>query len=294
MDIAEPAAKRPCKASARKTPFQPKHAMQYGLSVTARDPTTSEVVDVRCQFCVCFGREGSSKKSSTTWTFEGPPFRIDNYTQHFRLNHKSRWAEYQGLAPQEKSKYFDVAVKHAETLCHYIENKSAAIMLSDKNNIVDVVIGDMLWHPTDMEGQTRANAMSLFKPNEDGSGYLVEINKSKQFLLATRFVGRGMSFAMAVDAIHDAKDVCDIPKLGVCNDFLVASYAKVACAISIEHISQALSSKWAFSVAFDASTDLQQTSWVDVHVRYYQSFGLENLHLVTLPFRILFLQRSVF
>ncbi|CAK9205579.1 unnamed protein product, partial [Sphagnum troendelagicum] len=140
----------------------------------------------------------------------------------------------------------------------------------------------MLWHPTDMEGQTRANAMSLFKPNEDGSGYFVEINKSKQFLLATRFVGRGMSFAMAADAIHDAKDVCDISKLGVCNDFLVASYARVACAISIEHISQALSSKWAFSVAFDASTDLQQTSWVDVRVRYYQSSGLENLHLKNL------------
>lgn len=95
------------------------------------------------------------------------------------------------------------------------------------------MIGDMLWHPTDMEGQTRAIAMSLFKPNEDGSGYLVEINKSKQFLLATRFVGRGMWFAMAADAIHDAKDVCDIPKLGVCNDFLVASYARVACAILI-------------------------------------------------------------
>jgi hypothetical protein len=87
-----------------------------------------------------------------------------------------------------------------------------------------------------MEGQTRENALSLFKRKEDGS-YLVEINKSKQFLLVTHFVGRGMSFAMAADAIHDAKEVCDIVKLGACNDYLVASYAKAACAISIEHIS---------------------------------------------------------
>ncbi|CAM6006919.1 unnamed protein product [Sphagnum balticum] len=63
----------------------------------------------------------------------------------------------------------------------------------------------MLWHPTDMEGQTRENALSLFKRKEDSS-YLVEITKSKQFLLATRYVGRGMSFAMAADAIHDAKE----------------------------------------------------------------------------------------
>jgi hypothetical protein len=203
--------------------------------------------------------------------------------QHLRLNHKTRWGEYQGLAQQEKSKYFDVAVKHAETICHYIESRSEAITLTVGSRIVDVVIGDMLWHPTEMEGQTRENALSLFKRKEDGN-YLVEINKSKQFLLVTRFVGRGMSFAMAADAIHDAKEVCDIVKLGACNDYLVASYARAACAISIEHISQVLCSKWAFSLAFDASTNLQQTSWVDVRIRYYQNSVLENLHLITLPF----------
>ncbi len=134
-----------------------------------------------------------------------------------------------------------------------------------------------------MEGQTRENALSLFKRKEDGS-YLVEITKSKQFLLATRYVGRGMSFAMAADAIHDAKEVCDIPKLGACGDYLVASYARVACAFLIEHISQVLCSKWAFSVAFDVSTDLQQTSWVDVCIRYYQNSALEILYLITLRF----------
>ncbi len=145
------------------------------------------------------------------------------------------------------------------------------------------MIGDMLWHPTDMEGQTRENTLSLFKRKEDGI-YLVEITKSKQFLLTTRYVGRGMSFAMAADAIHDAKEVCDIPKLGACSDYLVASYARVACALSIEHISQVLCSKWVFSVAFDMSIDLQQTSWVDVRIRYYQNSAMENLHLITLPF----------
>jgi len=232
-----------------------KHTIQYGLSITARDPMSFEVVAVSYQFCICFGRENSSKKSLTTWTFEGPPFRTDNYTQHLHLNHKTRWEEYQGLAHQKKSKYFDIAVKHAETICHYIEPRSKTITLTVSSNIVDVVIGNMLWHPTDMEGQTRENVLSFFKRKEDGS-YLVEITKSKQFLLVTHYVGHGMSFAMAVDAIHDAKEVCDIPKLGACSDYLVASYARVACALSIEHILQVLCSKWAFSMAFDASTDL--------------------------------------
>ncbi|KAH9533357.1 hypothetical protein CY35_18G048000, partial [Sphagnum magellanicum] len=157
-----------------------KHAIQYGLSITAHDPMSSE----------------------------------------------------------EKSKYFDVAVKHAEIICHYIEPRSEVITLTVSSSIVDV------------------------------------ITKSKQYLLATRYVRRGMSFAMATDAIHDAKEVCNIPKLGACSDYLVASCAKVAF----------LCSEWAFSMAFDASTDLQQTSWVDVRIRYYQNSALENLHLITLPF----------
>jgi len=75
-----------------------------------------------------------------------------------------------------------------------------------------------------------------------------------------------MSFAMAADAIHDAKKVCDIPKLGACSDYLVTSYARVACALLIEHISQVLCSKWAFSVAFDVSTD-----------HYIAPFSLEGI-----------------
>jgi hypothetical protein len=199
METSELALTRPYKARARKTPFQTKHTIQYGLSITARDLMSSEVIVVCCQFCICFGREGSSKKSLTIWMFERPPFRADNYTQHLRLNHKTRWEEYQGLAHQEKSKYFNVVVKHVETICHYIEPRSKAITLTVSNIIVDVVIGDMLWHLTDMEGQTRENALSFFKWKEDGS-YLIKITKSKQFLLATRYVGRGMSFAMAADA----------------------------------------------------------------------------------------------
>ncbi len=74
METFEPVLKRPCKVGACKMPFQMKHAIQYGLSITACDPVSSKVVVVRCQFCICFGCEGSSKKSSTTWTFEGPPF----------------------------------------------------------------------------------------------------------------------------------------------------------------------------------------------------------------------------
>ena len=125
--------------------------------------------------------------------------------------------------------------------------------------------------------------MSILKSTEDGN-YIIQIKQTKQFELVTRFVARGMSFSMAADAVQDAKEVCDIAKLGYCNDYLVASYARSSCAISIENMAHMLASKWEFSVAFDASCDLQGVSWIDVRIRYCQYSCLENLHLITIPF----------
>ncbi|OWY92048.1 hypothetical protein PHMEG_00039103 [Phytophthora megakarya] len=46
------------KPPSRKTPFQPAHAIQYGLAVAMRD-THGLVCSVRCQFCQFIGREES-------------------------------------------------------------------------------------------------------------------------------------------------------------------------------------------------------------------------------------------
>lgn len=81
-------------------------------------------------------------------------------------------------------------------------------------SIVDVIIGDMLWNENDLYGQSRANAMSLFKQTDDGK-YCIQIIQKKQFEVVIRFVARKMYFSMAIDAIQDAREVCDIPKLGL-------------------------------------------------------------------------------
>lgn len=56
MDSTEPASKR-----FRKTPFQSKHLLQNGISIANRDTRFFEVVALRCQFCVYFGREEHAK-----------------------------------------------------------------------------------------------------------------------------------------------------------------------------------------------------------------------------------------
>ena len=41
----------------RKTLYNRTHDLEYGLKVAERDPVSTEVVSVCCQFCVFFGRE---------------------------------------------------------------------------------------------------------------------------------------------------------------------------------------------------------------------------------------------
>lgn len=122
MKVREPAAKLPC----REAPFQQKHALNYDLQIIPRHSQTSAVVAVRCQFCVCFGREVAKKKSATSLTIECPPFRTGNYRQHHRINYKTTRANYEELSHAEKPRFFDVPVKHAESFCHYPENRAEA------------------------------------------------------------------------------------------------------------------------------------------------------------------------
>ena len=46
-------------SSKRKTPFQHKWLLIYGLEICARDAKTSSVVSLRCRFCE-FGKEGAN------------------------------------------------------------------------------------------------------------------------------------------------------------------------------------------------------------------------------------------
>jgi hypothetical protein len=92
-----------------------------------------------------------------------------------------------------------------------------------------------------------------------------------------------MSFAMAADAIHMQKRFVTFQSSTLATITWLLPTPELHVPFRL-NISQVLCNKWAFSVAFDASTDLQQTSWVDVRIRYYQNSVLENLHLITLPF----------
>jgi hypothetical protein len=76
-------------------------------------------------------------------------------------------------------------------------------VLIDKD-IVDVIIGEMMFHPEDMDGITRARLLESFVPTLDSSEdaadagdvtqYAITVTNTKQFQLVVQYLAVGLSF----------------------------------------------------------------------------------------------------
>ena len=78
--------------TARNTPFQSKHLIEFGLKVSDVDVTTILTTSVRCEFCVYYGREqavGQKRVRQLTTTLKHwkSPFRAENYKKHHDSQH---------------------------------------------------------------------------------------------------------------------------------------------------------------------------------------------------------------
>ena len=197
------------------------HASTYGLKVMNRCADTTEVLSVRCQFCVYFGveidptkpqRERAPKTTNMAWT---RPFRVDKYTSHHKSQHPSQWAIYQACSVREKLEYFASITPFANMILAHVNSGSVTtpIELKIQSLIFDVLIGELFFHPDDQGGTTQKNALKLFKHVEggisDGPGDHCEvvISNREQFSLVVRNLSRGMSFRQCVNNHDDVKAV---------------------------------------------------------------------------------------
>lgn len=279
MSEAPPSKKQKVSGSVT-TPFQPKHELLYGVKPSDYG-AGGVVLGARCRFCLAFGRE--NKQSQSYWMFKAP-FRPQNYRAHLTKQHPEKWALYQTLSDSEKRNFFDVPIKAVELIHFYLDSQSDELHFSIGKNIVEVIIGRILWNPEDVDSNvTRSNALAVFRFNESTKLYDVCVKQVKQYQLATRLVGRGLSFRQAALAVQDAKDVTSCVKLGNCNDLIVAKYVRIVCAVSFQNIAELLSESWAFAIAVDGS-DCQSSSYIDLRVRLCSEGRLLSLHVIAVPF----------
>ena len=190
-------------AKPRTTKFQSSHAIIYGLKIMETDEYTKLIKSVSCRFCSIFGHEPMSgvkrqrQQTERTWSWTGPPFHAENFNSHHETQHSLTWERYQALSHAEKVKFFDVKIRSEDTLHRFFGDMSTSLHFTIDSNIIDVIIGDMLFHPDDHNGVTHANALKLFEKTPLGN-YEVNIANSMQFRLVIRMISRGISLITTV------------------------------------------------------------------------------------------------
>ncbi|CAK9881510.1 unnamed protein product [Sphagnum jensenii] len=110
------------------------------------------------------------------------PFRPEAYKNHHESQHHEDWISYRLLSHQEKVILFKK--KKVSSIHNFLDkDKDSLQFVISRPTIVDDVVGDLFFHQEEdeeddtSESITKANAMKLFKPQEDES-YLVTIKNS--------------------------------------------------------------------------------------------------------------------
>jgi len=277
----------------QQTPFQDKHTMEYGLQ-PVQQSVGGMITTVQCLFCVHIGREkheGPDVKrqhTKNTQLFQFS-FQPEAYKNHHESQHHEDWTNYQLLSHQERLAFFkkkEVSGIHS----FFDKDKDNLHFIISKPTIVDDVVGDLFFHPEENEEDdafepiTKANAMKLFKPQEDES-YLVTIKNSLRFDLAIQHISVGLSFRQTSKVIEQHRSATKNAKCSGLKDHMVGQFVRILLAVSMQIISDVLTDPtvWAFSLATDANTHLGVPLF-DQRIHVCVKGMLYNLHLVLVPF----------
>ncbi len=304
----------------KSTPFQPKHALEYGLELVKTEADGSQTV--RCLFCVFEGRDpveagaltGRKRKSRVDIKYFRKPFAPLNYRSHLNSQHTASWNEYSAPNQPDKAVYFNGKKKRVNTLHHHLDVSADTLVFTVQPAIIETIVGDLFFRDDEMleenaededdedndeeaagaaatiakkaanKAKQRTNAMKLFVKDEETDLYVVTIKNVTRYELALDHVGSGMSFRQTAGAIEHAKRRTFSAKLAGINDLIVGQFVRALVASNLQRISDLLShrSAWAFSFAGDGSTHRGQ-SFFDMRVRFCHQGFLANLHLVAIP-----------
>jgi hypothetical protein len=281
------------------TPFQAHHLDEFGLRICELPVGNSTAVATTvCRFCEVFGKEdsemGMKRGRSERVKYFKAPFRKENYSSHHRRMHSTQWAEYRELGPSAKKPFFDNGtIFGSQTTLHaFAAPRTPQLRVLIDKDIVDVIIGDMMFHPEDMDGITRARLLECFVPTLDSSEdaadagdvsrYAITVTNTKQFQLVAQYLAAGLSFRQVSQVIMATKEVLGIGSIGSCSEGIVSRYARFICAINLQCIAELLRPCWAFSVALDMATHME-TSYCDVRIRICHKSTVHDFHLLSIP-----------
>jgi hypothetical protein len=156
--------------------FQAHHVDEFGLWICERAVGNSTAIATMvCRSCEVFGKEesevGMKRGRSERVKYVKAPFRKENYSSHHRRIHSTQWAEYRELEPSAKKSFFDIGTISGsqKTMLASAAPRTPQLRVLIDKDIVDVIIGEMMLRPDDIDGITRARLLESFVRTLDSS-----------------------------------------------------------------------------------------------------------------------------
>ena len=99
------------------------------------------------------------------------PFRKENVSLHNKRVHSAKWTKYCELDTGKKKLFFNIgSISGSQATMHvFASPHSLPLGALIDNYIVDIIIGDMMFHPEDMDGITQARLLASFVLTLDSS-----------------------------------------------------------------------------------------------------------------------------
>ena len=282
-------------ASTRSRPFQKDYELKYGVKPIGKDLGTHAVISARCQPCVYFGKEeqvGSKRqrqqtKNIKTWT---APFRPELFVNHHCGQHPEKWEQYVSLSSHEKKAFFEKKTLFVNTIHAYLGPPEKEIRFKIRRAIVNIIIGEMFFAPSEVGGASHARALALFKPelgevsDPATDYYIATIKNCTQFELVVHHLAHGLSFRQVAAVIEGTKRIFGVHKIGAISESTVTNFARVIVATNLQSLHVLLESAdvLAFSLAFDSSTH-RGVSYLALRARFHYKNRLVNLHILAVP-----------
>jgi hypothetical protein len=163
-----------------------------------------------------------------------------------------------------------------------------------RRKIVNRVIGDLLFDPTELKEKVEA-ALSLFE--EDGarearvgrsehSELKATVIKVLAFSLVIDYVGAGLYFRQASHTLSSTADNTGLDKLKVMRENEVVKFVRAVSGVNLHALAGLLDNRegWDFSLAFEGAK-IQERSLLDVRVRRCLHGEIKDVHLHAIPLR---------
>ena len=166
--------------------------------------------------------------------------------------HSAKWTEYCDLDSDIKKLLFNIGSSSGsyETMHAFSGPHSLLLRALIDKDIVDIIVGGIMFHPEDMDGITRARLLTSFELTLDSSEdvayagnvswYASIVSNTEQYHLVAQYLATGLSFRQVAQVILDTKKLIGIGSIGSCSEVIFSLYDCFICSMNLQCIVELL------------------------------------------------------